>query len=66
MPDEQAEAHAEAARKYIMAELVTKADLQVTTENLQLAMNNLELRLTIRMGGLLVVAVTALAVLQRL
>jgi hypothetical protein len=40
---EQAEAHAEAAREFVMGELVTKADLQA-------AMDTLSLRLTLRLG----------------
>ncbi|MCD0421584.1 hypothetical protein [Rhodopseudomonas sp. BR0M22] len=43
--NEQAEAHAEAAREFIMTELVTKTDLQ-------LAMETLTLRLTVRLGGI--------------
>ncbi|MBL6617804.1 MAG: hypothetical protein ISP45_27595 [Reyranella sp.] len=43
---EQAEAHAEAAREFVMGELVTKADLQA-------AMDNLSLRLTLRLGVML-------------
>lgn len=66
VPDQQAEAHAEAARKFIMAELVTRADLQVATENLQLAMDNLALKLTVRLGGLVIAGIGALALLQRL
>lgn len=42
-----------------MAELVTKTDLA-------LALEGQTLRLTIRLGGMLVAAVGALAVLQRL
>lgn len=55
----QAEAHAEAARDFIMAELVTKSDLAA-------ALEAQTLRLTVRLGGMLVAAVGALAVLQRL
>jgi hypothetical protein len=55
----QAEAHAEAAREFIMTELVTKADLQTAVELISL-------RLTVRLGGMLAVAVGALAVLIRL
>ena len=43
---EQAEAHAEAAREFVMGELVTRADLQT-------AMDNLSLRLTLRLGVML-------------
>src|ERR1044072_1948708 len=39
----QAEAHAEAAREFVMGELVTKVDLQA-------AMDTLSLRLTLRLG----------------
>lgn len=55
----QAEAHAEAARDFIMAELVTKSDLAS-------ALEAQTLRLTVRLGGLLVMGIGALAVLIRL
>jgi hypothetical protein len=42
----QAEAHAEAAREFVMGELVTKVDLQA-------AMDTLSLRLTLRLGVML-------------
>ncbi|MBI5129749.1 MAG: hypothetical protein HZA66_09925 [Rhodopseudomonas palustris] len=45
VPNEQAEAHAEAAREFIMTELVTKTDLQA-------AMETQTLRLTVRLGGI--------------
>lgn len=54
-----AEAHAEAARDFIMAELVTKSDLNA-------ALDTLALRLTVRLGAMLTVAVGALAVLIKL
>jgi hypothetical protein len=59
IPTGQADAHAEAAREFIMTELVTKADLQTAVELISL-------RLTVRLGGMLAVAVGALAVLIRL
>jgi hypothetical protein len=43
VPPDPAEAHAEAARDFIMVELVTKSDLA-------LALENLKLSLTLRMG----------------
>jgi hypothetical protein len=49
---EQAEAHADAARTYIMGELVTREDLRVALENLDLRLDNLDLRLTGRIDGL--------------
>jgi hypothetical protein len=55
----QAEAHAEAARDYIMSELVTKSDLAA-------ALEAQTLRLTVRLGALMVAGVGALAILLRL
>jgi hypothetical protein len=91
VPQEQAEAHAEAARDFIMAELATKADLLATKQELQNSidtlknsmemlknsvetrMNNLEtrvdtlgLRLTLRLGAIVVVALGALATILKL
>jgi hypothetical protein len=59
VPQEQAEAHAEAARQFIMAELVTKQDLT-------LALETQTLRLTVRLGAMLFLAVGALAALLKL
>jgi hypothetical protein len=59
LPQDQAEAHAEAARDFIMAELVTKQDLA-------LALDTLTLRLTVRLGAMLVVAIGALATILKL
>lgn len=55
----QAEAQAEAARDYIMADLVTKSDLTA-------AMDTLTLRITVRLGAIMVAGVGALAVLIKL
>ena len=91
VPQEQAEAHAEAARDFIMAELATKADLLATEQKLQnnidmlrnsvemlknsleTRINNLEtridtlgLRLTLRLGAIVVVAIGALATILKL
>src|SRR5438105_1531012 len=92
---DHAEAHAEAARQFIMAELVTKPDLlavrqdlqtvrQDLQENLQAVrkelqkdvqnaiahfdskLDNFELRLTIRLGTLLVAGIGALAAVVKL
>lgn len=38
IPAKQAEAHAEAARDFVMAELVTKTDLQAALDSLALKM----------------------------
>jgi hypothetical protein len=63
---DQAEAHAEAAREFIMAELVTKLDLQGTKQEIETAMDNLGLRLTIRMGVLLAAGIATLAAIIKL
>jgi hypothetical protein len=54
VPNPQAEAHAEAARDFIMIELVTKQDLQT-------AIDTLTLRLTVRLGGIVAAGVGVLA-----
>jgi hypothetical protein len=68
-----AEAHAEAAREFIMTELLTKQDLLVikqdllaTKQELQAAMDTLALRLTVQLGGIVVAGLGALALLIRL
>jgi hypothetical protein len=55
VPNPQAEAHAEAARDFIVIELVTKQDLQAAIETLTL-------RLTVRLGGIVAAGVGVLAV----
>jgi hypothetical protein len=52
VPNPQAEGHAEAAREFIMIELVTKQDLLATKQELQAAMNSLEARLGGRIDAL--------------
>ncbi len=59
IPQSQAEAHADAARQFIMAELVTKQDLAAAIETQTL-------RLTVRLGGLLALGIGALAALIKL
>ena len=56
---EHAEAHAEAAREFMMAELVTKTDLTM-------ALDHLALKLTVRLGGMVTVAVAILATIIKL
>ena len=76
----QAEAHAEAARDFIMAELVTKPDLlevksdllAVKSElksdirDLRANVDKLSLQLTVRLGGIVALGVGILAALQRM
>jgi hypothetical protein len=57
VPNPQAEAHAEAAREFIMVELVTKQDLQN-------AIDTQTLRLTVRLGGIVVAGVGVMAALM--
>lgn len=56
---EQAEAHAEAAREFVMGELVTRSDLQA-------AMDTLSLRLTLRLGVMLAAGLATLAAIIKL
>jgi hypothetical protein len=73
VPSPQAEAHAEAAREFIMTELVTKQDLQIqlrtAIDPLRAAITALEaridtqtLRLTVRLGGIITAGFGVLAV----
>lgn len=77
VPQAQAEAHAEAARDFIMAELATKSDwlalksdLLATERKLQTelrtSIETLTLRLTVRLGAMIVVAIGALATILKL
>jgi hypothetical protein len=59
VPQAQAEAHAEAARQFIMAELVTKQDFTF-------ALETQTLRLTVRLGAMLFLAAGALAAILEL
>jgi hypothetical protein len=59
VPSDQAEAHAEAARDFIMSELVTKIDLEA-------ALDRVTLRMTVRFGVTLVAGIGVLAALQKL
>ena len=69
----QAEAHAEAAREFVMGELVTKtdllavkADLHALKADLQAAMDTLSLRLTLRLGVMLAAGLATLAAIIKL
>jgi hypothetical protein len=77
VPNPQAEGHAEAAREFIMTELVTKQDLQVAInslearlagriDTLQAAMETQTLRLTVRLGGIVAAGIGILALIERL
>jgi hypothetical protein len=77
VPQDQAEAHAEAARQFIMAELATRYDLDVLRReletridvlrrDLEAKIDTLSLRLTVRMGVMLAAGVAALAAIIKL
>lgn len=59
---EHAEAHAEAVREYIMPEIATKSDIA----ELKHLIERQGLLVSVRLGGLMVVAVGALATLIKL
>jgi hypothetical protein len=70
---DQAEAHAEAAREFIMTELATHSDLAVLRTDLDVLRRELEnkldtltLRLTVRMGIMLAAGLSILAAVLRL
>jgi hypothetical protein len=81
VPQQQAEAHAEAARDFVMGELVTKTDLQATVNNavqvletkigmvetrLEAKIDAQTLRLTVRLGGIMAAGIALLAAVQKL
>lgn len=59
VPQDQAEAHAEAAKMFIMNELATKEDLRAAVETLTL-------RLSVRMGVMLATGLTLLGAVLKL
>jgi len=66
VPEDQAEAHAEAAREFVMAELATRYDLDVLRRELETKIDTMSLRLTVRMGVMLEAGLSILAAIQRL
>jgi hypothetical protein len=69
----QAEAHASAARDYIMPEVATKADVDRLDGKLDTAIARLEatierqtLQLTVRLGGMIIMALGAVATFVKL
>ncbi len=70
---DEAEAHAEAAREFIMTELATHTDLDILRreldgklENIALRLDAQTLRLTVRMGVMLAAGLSILAAVLRL
>lgn len=73
VPQDQADAHAEAAREFIMVELVTKSDLLAATQALQAQiqtfdgkLETLALRLTVRVGIMLAAGLSLLGAVLKL
>lgn len=64
--EQHAEAHAEAARDFIMTELVTKTDLYAVKSDLQAAIDRSVLQTTIRLGSIVAIGIGILAALQRI
>ncbi len=66
VPNRQAEVQAEAMAELVEERLATKRDLSELEERIANRMNELEYRLTVRLGSMLVVAVSILAALVKL
>jgi hypothetical protein len=77
VPQPEAEAHAEAARTFIMNELITKEDLRAgldelrrdvdaKIENLSLRIDGMSLRLTVRVGVMLAAGLSLLGAVLKL
>jgi hypothetical protein len=66
IPQEQAEAHAEAIREFVMADLATKPDLQALSAHVDAKFDTLSLRLTVRLGIIFVAGIGLLAALIKL
>jgi hypothetical protein len=65
VPQNHAEAHAEAARDFIMTELATRADLLATKSELMAIIETQTLRLTVRLGSMIIAGIGVLAFLIR-
>lgn len=70
VPQDQAEAHAEAARTFIMTELITKEDFHAGLDDLrrdlEARIENISLRLTVRMDVMLAAGLTILGAVLKL
>jgi hypothetical protein len=66
MPEEQAEVLAESQTELIDEKLATKKDLKELETELKHEIKELESRMTIRLGSLMVIAVGAVAALVRI
>ena len=66
MPEPQAEVLARTHATLIDDKLATKLDLKAVKEDLQREMRELELRLTLRLGSMMVVAIGVVAALVKM
>lgn len=66
MPEEQARILAETHAELIEERLATKRDLKELEGNLQRDMKEMELRLTIRLGGLMIAGFSVLAAIIKM
>ena len=66
VPERQAEVQAEAMADLVEERLVTKRDLKDSEERISNRINDLEYRLTVRLGSMIVVAVSIMAALVKL
>lgn len=64
--EQQAEAHAQIFTEVVEDHLITKKDLEVSIKDIRNSMNELEYKLTIKMGAMLVAAVSILAIMIKL
>jgi len=66
VPEKQAEIQAEALKEIIENNLATKHDLENVREKLEVKIKELEYKLIIKIGTMLVIAVTVLAAIVKL
>ena len=66
VPQEQAEAHAEALSEAVTETLATKQDLRELAQATKQDLRELEFRLTMRLGGMVGVSVATVAALTKL
>jgi hypothetical protein len=66
VPEAQAEIHAQVFAEVVIEHLATKEDLLALEQRLRAEMKDLELRLTLRFGGMLAVAVAITVALGKL
>jgi hypothetical protein len=64
VPSAQAEVQAEASREFVTAELVTRTDAETAQRELEGAIKRQTLRLTIRLRGMVAIAVAVLATIS--